>query len=291
MPPVWDVYITMFRGRDSITNVITNSPTVSEIFADEQVASRRWKQKSLASLGMAPHRFNSMEKPVVRGALLGPELLSSAVTLWQLRGPTSREGRIGVEFIKWFSVKKGLINGAMADGGSEALKVTRHLEPESCDTATFQESAELFLKSCVVLFSHKKALTFGFMAYSIDRLKGNDLFLNLPNGDGKIIQGKKEITTALIDEVLLIMQEWTRLLYLTIRAENPAFEAVQSFRVLALQSSVLKDAHDKQKPAFNEIDEGDERMPWTSHSDYEVLISRLAKIASGKNHTVDATKL
>ena len=75
--------------------------------------------------------------------------------------------------------------------------------------------------------------------------------MSLPKGSNVI--GKRDITTELIDACLEhMMNEWTRLLYLTIKSENPGFEMIQSFKVLALKHDVLEklmDDHKKGAPA------------------------------------------
>ena len=75
--------------------------------------------------------------------------------------------------------------------------------------------------------------------------------LSLPD-EMKYINGKRDITTELIDACLEHMNEWTRLLYLTIKSGNPGFEVIQSFKILALKHDVLEklmDDHKKGAPA------------------------------------------
>ena len=121
--------------------------------------------RTIKEMGLAPHRFNSTEKPLVRASMTQPELRSVAQAIWQLRGPTTREGGVAVAFLKLLDCEKGVLQGMMVDGGCEALTVPRAWEPESSSMAMFQESAQHFLKAAVVLFKHRKCLTFGFHSH------------------------------------------------------------------------------------------------------------------------------
>ena len=162
VPECRDVYARMIGSTTSPTRIIQNSPQWQKTHSDIILGEKIWQGKTVSELGMAPHRFNSSSKPMIRNVINVRAVCGQAQVIWQTRGASSHEGQSMLSFASWVQTFHLMLLSFMCDGGCETLKVTRTVEPEDADLGDWASCTETFLKTCIVLFEHKRAQFVGF---------------------------------------------------------------------------------------------------------------------------------
>ena len=231
VPECRDVYARMIGSTTSPTRIIQNSPQWQKTHSDIILGEKIWQGKTVSEMGMAPHRFNSSSKPMIRNVINVRAVCGQAQIIWQTRGASSFEGQSMLAFASWVQTFHLMLLSFMCEGGCETLKVTRTVEPEDADLGDWASCTETFLKTCIVLFEHKRAQFIGFGKYMLDQLK-EEIVFRLPNNQIKTLQLP---TQEEIDKALGHMVEWTHLTYKILVAEQPHFHIMQTFTSLSLK--------------------------------------------------------
>ena len=122
----------------------------------------------------------------------------------------------------WISAKRAVLQAMMTEAGVECIKVTRLNESEQSEACDRNNSVETFLKTCIVIFEHKRCQHIGFLKFMLKALK-NPIHFVFPDHSTKVLS-REQVTQQILDECYGHVQEWMHLMVKILAAENPHFE-------------------------------------------------------------------
>ena len=243
--PVLDDVIKRFvLGERSPTRLIQFSQRFKNLFASnihalEQSLSVVKAHEFLKDLGFAPHRFESLQKPLSRIVLFFHPFLATLTQIAHER-KGSEEGQAALSFLQWLTVERCLLAGMMADAGEENLCLTRMVDYQGFPLAELPSNIIAFKERLRHLFtgSDPLCLRTGFTKHMLDVL-GHEYALNLP-GEFKLLSSSTGASQDVIDKALSHMSAWVCLTEATLSAEFPAFEIQSAFSIFSVTGDLQK---------------------------------------------------
>ena len=265
------------RKKWSPAKLIHNSEQFQIQFSELMSDDTLWRHHTLKDLGMSAQKFNSVERPLVRGTLAFHPVCQAMQQIWGIRGASSKEGMFAEQWAQWLEAKHAILHGFMADAATETVKCIRGWEPEDMDMATgYMENAWQLLQTVHALFKEKKvmeSLTYG--AYMVHQLKKTDICCCFRDSKRKHIYST-HITDELATECLDIVGFWVDMLEAAVRAECPTWELLQAFQCLSLseKDKEVEKADAEGIPCVEDLDDtANDSVPL-----YSKHIARLADL-------------
>ncbi len=193
--------------------------------------------KDLAS---AKHRFDSHSKPFGRSCLYLPALIDTAQSILDERGKGSGEGKAAYDFLEFLATdgeERLLLLGMMSDAGNDNLAFVSCFDDEDADKSSLAAEVEHLFVNITYLFNRGGVLDTGY-TYHVRQILEQPRLIHL---DGCVVSigGSRKLTDDLFAKCLLRMQAWADLAREVVAAEFPNFEALSSFDVFNLKTTVV----------------------------------------------------
>eukprot|EP00438_Fugacium_kawagutii_P007891 Skav203673 [mRNA] locus=scaffold259:498:3152:+ [translate_table: standard] len=236
-----EAFETVIAGRRSLTNLIQNSDTLGQVFADfsDRCIDCPVSGAQIRNLSRRAHRFDSYQKPLGRFCLFTSAFLETASWIQVHRQCDKEQHQAASAFLQWMSPQKFLILAMCADAADESLLLTRHFDSEGHDLATLHSAAESYVSRLKYLFLQGNAVrTTGFTSLMLKWLQkaravkvGKQI---------KCIGGAGAVTPQVVDASLKCMRVFVHMAAHTIEAEYPAFGILGAFACFDVQPSNLE---------------------------------------------------
>ena len=186
--PMLDEVLDRFVfGHNSPTRLIQNSMTFKAWFAqhvrqqDPDMSAVK-AQEYVKDLGFAPHRFESVAKPLGRIALFFPAFLRTILQIAQARAG-KEEGEAARAFLEWISEKSMIAVGMLADASTENLQLTRLVDYQGFPVESLPAMVGAFRDRIRALFSgggQPACFTCGFTGHMMAKVLRRQLLITLP---------------------------------------------------------------------------------------------------------------
>lgn len=190
----------------------------------------------------APHRFDSVQKPMARFILHLDALLSVAQRIVRDR-KGEVEGKASGAFLAFMSNEVVLQIAMIADAGDEGATLMRFLDVEGLDTARMPHDINRFLTHVTNLFCDRSCLRLpGYTKHALELLRRTRL---LDAGGGKVnsLGAKAGPAPDVVNRCIKEMQSWVTMARKVCDAEFPSFDVLMSFSVFDVSSQITEGAH------------------------------------------------
>ncbi len=228
-----DAHAHVIDGPNSLTKLITYSPLIRGWYNELQGDNSMSVVANNLNMSYAPHRFDSVAKPLSNLMFYWPVHLALAQRIARERRGTAA-GTTAEEFLVWATPFHILLLGLMAQAAYEGLLFTRVCDAEKLDAAMLAHAVRQFIKTITTLFVDGRCFTVGFGAMALDWIKKPVVFW----------QGKTPIqvgdpcgaSEAVKAQCLAHLAGWVKLAILVAEAEFPHFETINALQLFNLDS-------------------------------------------------------
>lgn len=221
-PFLIDVMKHFVRSRGSIARLIHNSRAMRQRFELYIKTSYRGVDSYVKNMRSAPHRYESLQKPFGRSVLFLHGCILTG--LWAAQTRSDELSKNAKHFLTWLTDERCLQAAMLADASDQCIALTRFLDTENVDPAQVNEEVRSFIKSLESLFCDKeKCLSvFGYTQTMLQTLQKPIVF----QFDGKVyaIGSDAGVSRAVIDQCLVRMRAWFKLVLAVVAVEFPSFE-------------------------------------------------------------------
>ena len=246
-----DKIINMFvLGEGSPTRLIQNSDKFKHIFASQihKMDPKLSVVKAhgfVKNLGFAPHRFESLQKPLSRIVLFFPAFWATLAQIsWERKGQA--EGKAALAFLEELQTEHRIQAAMLADAGEENLRLTRLVDYEGFPLAELPSNVLAFRDRLRQLFSGPSPLclrTDCFTQHMVQVLRHEYCFVLPSTGRGQNCKqlGGPSLSDDLIQKTLSHMSSWVALTEATLAAEFPCFEIQTAFSIFSIAGEQCND--------------------------------------------------
>ena len=176
VPELAEVHNRMVASKSSPCRILHNSQQFQNNHSDLHIDDQIFEGKSLAHQGLALHRFNACVRPMARTVFTFRAVVGEAQLVYRGRERDSRECEAMLSWAKLLQLLHILLLPMQTEGAAECIKVTRLTESEHNEIESSRACTDNFLKTCVVLFEHRKAHHLGFTKFMLQELKGRSFY-------------------------------------------------------------------------------------------------------------------
>lgn len=254
-----DLLLFFVRHKNCLVQKLSHSPDLREMFTRNVTMMKgRLQRKSgcMVALHAAKHRFESYAGPLAMLVVNLPAFIFTAREIVIRRqGP---EVACAQAFLEHVNTERCLLLALLADASDDGLEFTRCQDSfDSAHAEDIQDNVHAFAVRIVELYKSGGAFRInGYTSYMLNLLQNTPV--TYPVAGALRTLGGKPVSEDTQAQCLRHMAPWVELCMDVLRAEYPAFEAVQAFRVFAnlagLAPSQLPDFQDKTEPALRDVE-------------------------------------
>ena len=159
-------------GKHTIVEVIENSNTISEWFADlvKQVPVADQIGGAISNLGMAKHRFSSLSKRLGRFVGKICAVFETAEKIRIVRNGKS-EAQVANLFLKDFAVEQFIMLSMMADAADEAYMFTAYCDNGDMDLSLQADEVGIFEENAAFLLTSGRCVDEDIVGYTSFAIK------------------------------------------------------------------------------------------------------------------------
>lgn len=206
------------------------------------------KPRRIRDLGLAKQRFDSHSRPLGRLIVWFEAVVMTAVWI-----STHRRGedvaQCADEFLVYITEERLLQLAMVADGGDDALGLTRFLDTEDYELAQLPMELHAFINKLNGQFVQGLCVSTGYTKYVIAMCQRSHGYF--VNGEPHTFGGKDRINPAMVQRCLARMCCWVKLAIQTIEAEFPSFSLLRAFQIFDLTTRARqRRAQDPEQAAF-----------------------------------------
>ena len=235
-PYLTNVIDNFVRTRKAIARTVHNSLVVRAKFKSFAKTSFRVVRTHVTNMRAAPHRYESMQKPLGRSTLYFHATVRTA--LWCHQTRDDEAGKNATHWLNWIDSEKALQSSMMSDASDQTMVITRLNDNENVDGAVLTREVKHYLNTIDQLFGKDARCleVFGYTKTMLDTLSKPLVFTV-----GKRVRSigfDGPFPRDIIDRCLARMRAWTKLMYGIISVEFPYFEIC--YVLLVMQSLSLR---------------------------------------------------
>lgn len=234
-------FFKVIEGKGSLTNIIQNSDTLTQIFSDfvDRCLDCPVLGKQTRNLSRRAHRFDSYQKPLARFCLFAAAFFETATWISVHKKSDLKPFTAATDFLTWVTAEKLLLLAMCADGADESLMLTRHFDSESHDIAEIHAAAGSYVTRLKFLFVQEQAVrTTGFTSHMLQWLQKTRAFK--VGKKVKCIGGPGIVTRQMIELAFKPIKVFVHLAAQTIEAEYPSFSIIAAFACFDVQPSTTE---------------------------------------------------
>ena len=233
-----DLVGQVITKKGSIASVIQESKEFSDWYHQNKLATTYCIGQRVKNLSLARHRFDSTSKPLSRAVLSIYALVKTAEQIARLRRPGAREVIQAKEFLEYVDNERILQLAMLADGGLEALHLTRLCDSEEAAAEDLPWHVETLVQRLTLLVDGE-ILEVGHTKFIVEMLRKipHQFFINgAPRGLG----GPGALPRVIIHRCLGRMGCWVKLAQEVLEAEFPRFRALAAMGIFSLTAGNQK---------------------------------------------------
>ena len=240
-------WVTGGKDTRSVASVIDSSDEIRDKF-------RRFAEKDLAHigsqvwrLGWAPHRYESMAKPLGRMIHCIYAVIQTAEWVIEHRGDDRGQSGVMIDWLRQFSVEEYLTAAMVCDAAHENIDLIRFTEPEDIDVAK--------IHGAVATFRHRIRFLFGaeegcrkvpcFTQFALGAIARVCSFRVKNDVRSFGLQG--DVPERLWRTCISRFQPWLIMAEKIIDVEFPSFDVVRSFAIFARICTETEAGEDSEK--------------------------------------------
>ncbi len=229
--------------KKSITQLIQHSYPFAAKFRRHIQKSRQrvFRTARVRNLRIHKARFDSTSKPIGRAVIYMDSLVDTAIEICDERAKASVEHRSAAIFLEFLDEEVCLQLACVADGGDEALLITRRSDRENFDVCTLPYTLKWAVHKLSILFGDEALCwKMGYGKFMLAFLQHPRCWISPVTGEAKMLGGSDRIGLELKDRVRGRMRNWVRLLVQTVHAEFPNFDIVHRMEALYVGAEVAQ---------------------------------------------------
>ena len=225
-PFLRDVVQMLARGRGSMARIVQNSDAIRTQYKIFCQTSFRSIHNTVKNMRAAPHRYDSIQKPLGRSVLFIVPLIKTAA--WLVHNRSDAASVRAKDWLNWVDDERCLQASMQADASDQVMMLTRVLDDENADPAVINREVATTIATLDRLFGDEKHCLriFGYTKTMLRTLR-RIIVWHVGNVT-RSLGSHAGVADDIVDRCLQRMRCWLTLLKATCAAEFPIFEIMQA---------------------------------------------------------------